>query len=119
SLISSMRFTMLRMFLKMRKPQKQNYKLDMTNWLLPSTLLKSPYISILTIDRVLHPTADTFVRGGASASTNYGDAEILEVKFENGRPDMTRVAFLKFDLSDFASVEWAVLRLYAGFSDQL
>ena len=32
---------------------------------------------------------------------------------------MTRVAFLKFDLSDFASVEWAVLRLYAGFSDQL
>jgi hypothetical protein len=69
--------------------------------------------------RVLHPTADTFVRGGASASTNYGDAEILEVKFENGRPDMTRVAFLKFDLSDFASVEWAVLRLYAGFSDQL
>ena len=32
---------------------------------------------------------------------------------------MTRVAFIKFDISDLATLERAILRLYVEFVDQL
>lgn len=69
--------------------------------------------------RILTPIADAFVRGGGTASNNYGSNESLEVKLERGNDGMTRVAFLKFDISDFSTMEQAILRLYVDFSDQL
>lgn len=69
--------------------------------------------------RVIYPTADTFIRDGGSANTNYGNAARLELKYEADRAGMSRIAFLKFDLSDFAGVEQAALRLFVEFSDVL
>ena len=37
----------------------------------------------------------------------------------NGNEGMTRVAFIKFDISDLATLERAILRLYVEFVDQL
>ena len=68
---------------------------------------------------VLTPTADTFIRGGGYSKNNYGNSDSLEVKLESNNEDMTRVAFLKFDVSNFIDVEEAILRLYVEFSDQL
>lgn len=69
--------------------------------------------------RLITPIADAFVRGGGTAGNNYGEDKNLEVKLERGNDGMTRVAFLKFDISDFATMERAILRLYVDFSDQL
>lgn len=69
--------------------------------------------------RLLEPIGDAFVRGGSSARNNYGAVGNLEVKLEQGNDEMTRIAFLKFDISDFQTIEQAILRLYVEFSDQL
>jgi hypothetical protein len=69
--------------------------------------------------RILKPTADTFVRGGAYGETIFGSRENLEVKWERDNEGMTRVAFIKFDISDLATLERAILRLYVEFVDQL
>ncbi|NMB39303.1 MAG: DNRLRE domain-containing protein [Firmicutes bacterium] len=69
--------------------------------------------------RLLEPEADAFVRGGGYSSNNYGSSANLEVKWERENESMTRVAFLKFDISNFATIERAILNLYVEFSDQL
>jgi len=69
--------------------------------------------------RILKPAADTFVRGGAFAENTFGSRENLEVKLDNNDASMTRVGFIKFDLSDYATIERAILRLYVEFADQL
>jgi len=69
--------------------------------------------------RILKPTADTFVRGGAYRSSLFGSRENLEVKLDRENEDMTRIAFMKFDISELATVEKAVLRLYVEWADQL
>lgn len=69
--------------------------------------------------RILKPTADAFVRGGAYRGSLFGSRENLEVKLDRENEGMTRVAFIKFDVSGLASVERAVLRLYAEWADEL
>lgn len=62
------------------------------------------------------PTADTYVRDGSYAGTNYGTSNDLSVK--TGPTDYTRYAYLKFDLSSFtAPVLSAKLRLYGQRSN--
>ena len=76
-------------------------------------------ISVCAAEIVLIPTADTFVRDGGNVDDNFGEANRIELKFEGDREGMTRVGFLKFDISSIAAVEKANLRLYIEFSDQL
>ncbi|NMB39301.1 MAG: DNRLRE domain-containing protein [Firmicutes bacterium] len=68
---------------------------------------------------VLNPVADTFVRDGDNAAENFGDADRLELKWESDREGMTRISFIKFDISDITAVEKATLRLWVEFSDVL
>ncbi len=49
------------------------------------------------------PTADSYVRGGTNAATNYGSDAIVEVKKTVG-DEYTRRAFLKFDVSSLSGV---------------
>ena len=67
----------------------------------------------------LSPIEDAYVRGGGYASTNFGDSEQLQLKYEANNEDNTRVIFLKFDISEIESVEEATLRLFLEFNDVL
>ncbi len=49
----------------------------------------------------LDATADTYVRGGIHATTNYGGNNRLIVK-DDGNPDYDRIALLRFDLAGLA-----------------
>ncbi len=69
--------------------------------------------------KTLYPTADTFVRGGEYAGLKLGGLPRLEVKLENENPEMTRFAFLRFDLGGLPPLEKAVLRLYAEYASDL
>lgn len=63
-----------------------------------------------------NPVADTFVRGGTYASTNYGASPLMTIK---GSPtvDYDREAFLRFDLSGYSAstVSSAKLRVYVNY----
>ncbi|MBP1965362.1 polysaccharide lyase family 8 super-sandwich domain-containing protein [Paenibacillus aceris] len=48
------------------------------------------------------PTADTYVRDGSFANTNYGEDSVLAVK--NEVTERNRRSFLKFDVSSFAGL---------------
>ncbi|WP_127580065.1 polysaccharide lyase family 8 super-sandwich domain-containing protein [Paenibacillus koleovorans] len=61
------------------------------------------------------PAADAYVRGGTFGDTNYGDITTLRIS-ETTNDNTKRKAYLKFDLSDFASISHATLQLY-GSSD--
>lgn len=60
----------------------------------------------------LFPVEDTYVRGGAYATTNYGTSTTLHVK-SDASLDLTRDAYLRFDLGSLASVSRARFRVYA------
>ncbi|MCK9222890.1 MAG: DNRLRE domain-containing protein [Limnochordia bacterium] len=67
---------------------------------------------------ILHPSHDTYIRGGQHAGINHDLESELQVKFEFGKPSMTRIAFLEFE-PDGKPVKQATLRLYAEFVDTL
>ncbi|MGB7160275.1 MAG: DNRLRE domain-containing protein [Tepidisphaeraceae bacterium] len=60
-----------------------------------------------------NPLADTLVRGGANADTNYGTAATLTVK-EDSNADFDRLSYLKFDLSTAGAIGAAKVRVYGN-----
>ena len=61
----------------------------------------------------LQPAADTYVQGGTNAKTNYGNDLSLAVKNSGVNNDVTREAYLKFNLPEISdSIIGAVLKLY-------
>lgn len=76
-------------------------------------------ISVSAAEVSLKPVADTYIRDGDQVDTNFGDIDVLELKWEADRGGMTRIAYLTFNIADLASVESATLRLYAEWVDQL
>jgi hypothetical protein len=74
----------------------------------PPATTPEPPPSVVT----LRPVADAFVRGGtAYANTNYGTTASMHVK-RGKTSDVTREAYLRFDLSGVAGVGTAKLRLF-------
>lgn len=65
---------------------------------------------------VLAAVADTHVRDGGLASTNYGTSQALEVK-KGGSPLDNRQAHVRFDAAGLSTVSRAVLRVYGRMSD--
>jgi hypothetical protein len=61
-------------------------------------------------------TADTYVRAGVWASTNFGGAPVLTAK-KGASPDTTRRSYLKFVIGARPDVQHATLRLYGRLSD--
>ncbi len=75
------------------------------------TLTISPAASGTSV--ALAPAADTYAQSGAAAGQNFGKSPQLVVKINP--PDLTRIAYLKFDLAGAASkITKAVLRVYGG-----
>lgn len=60
----------------------------------------------------LAPMADTFIRNGSHGNSNYGTSGVLDIK--NDGDGYTRHAYLKFDVSNYSSVDSAILRVYGG-----
>jgi hypothetical protein len=59
--------------------------------------------------------ADSYVRDGATASQNFGGASTLDLKTSTATNDgYNRNAFLRFALTDYASIATARLRFYAS-----
>ena len=86
------------------------------------TLPNSPFLEITLNSRLtgadeivkLYPVADTYVQGGASAKISFGSDLSLAVKNSGVNNDVTREAYLKFDLSGIRdSVKSATLKLLA------
>ena len=63
----------------------------------------------------LIPIADTYVRDGSSADTNFGAALDLQVK-ANPTVGLNRRIFLKFDIGGLTTVSSARLRLFGNFT---
>ena len=64
----------------------------------------------------LSPTADAYVRDGASATTNFGTATTLQTK-ASATTGENRETYLKFDLTTVTGITKATLRLYGSLSD--
>jgi hypothetical protein len=76
-------------------------------------------VTVTPSDPTLHqltvrPVADTYVKDGAAAGTNFGNATALEVKTSSSN---NRDAYLKFDLTSFSNITAAKLRLNGRRSD--
>jgi hypothetical protein len=61
------------------------------------------------------PTKDAYVRDGAYATTNFGTDVALGIK--SSATDFSRRTWLTFDISDFASITTAKLRLFVTSLD--
>jgi hypothetical protein len=68
-----------------------------------------------TIPVTLQPIEDSFVRNGIYAGTNFGTSTVLDVKTDT-EPNLTRDAYLRFDLGSLTSASSAKLRLYGSLS---
>jgi hypothetical protein len=66
----------------------------------------------------LRAVADTYVRDGTYAASNFGTATALEIK-KNSSSGYTRETWLRFDLSSVASASSAKLRLYGKLSEAM
>jgi hypothetical protein len=64
----------------------------------------------------LRAIADSYVRDGSFASTNFGAGTELQVK-RHASLGYTRETFLMFDLSSMSTVSSAKLRLYGGLTE--
>jgi hypothetical protein len=64
----------------------------------------------------LSPTADTYVRDGASATTNFGTATTLQTQSFATAGD-NRESYLKFDLTPVTGIKKATVRLYGSLND--
>lgn len=63
----------------------------------------------------LSPTADAYVRDGASATTNFGTATTLQT--HSSTAGNNRETYLKFDLTTVTGITRATVRLYGSLSD--
>jgi hypothetical protein len=63
----------------------------------------------------LRPIEDAFVRNGTYANSNFGTATVLDVKSDT-EPNLTRDAYLRFDLGAVPSVSSAKFRVYAALT---
>jgi parallel beta-helix repeat protein len=73
----------------------------------------SLWLSAVAHAVVLNPTADSHVRDGSSANTNFGTAAVLEVRTASGQ---NRDAYLKFDLTGMSGITDVKLRINAALS---
>jgi hypothetical protein len=65
----------------------------------------------------LNPVADSYIRNGSYASTNYGSSTVLNSQ-RSTTSGLTQFVFLKFKITSFpANVSSAVLRLYGAMSN--
>ena len=64
----------------------------------------------------LAPSADTFVRGGASAAANFGSNARVELKLSSD-PGFVRETYVRFDLRGVATIGAATVRLFGAISD--
>ncbi len=69
-----------------------------------------------TTPKVLTPTADTYVRDGSYASTNFGTVDTLQVKTESN-VGFNRNAYIGFSLNDTNSISRATLRICVDTND--
>ena len=65
----------------------------------------------------LAPLADTYVRDGTYASTNYGASTALQLKWATQTSSYNRDIYLRFDLSSIANISGATLRLYGRIAE--
>ena len=73
---------------------------------------------LLLSTTTLNPTADSYVRDGTYATTNYGSASDLQVKYSStSGQGYNRITFLEFDLSSVSSVGEAVVKLYGDVNN--
>ena len=73
-------------------------------------------IGSLATPPVLPAIADTYVRAGVWAATNFGAVPVLRAK-KGVSPDNTRRSYLKFDIGRVTNVTRATLRVYGHLSD--
>jgi glucose/arabinose dehydrogenase len=73
--------------------------------------------SALPISGNVKATADAFVKNGTSAATSFGSDATLQVK-QATTPGLLRVAYLKFNIKNFTSIDSAKLRLDGSLSDE-
>jgi O-glycosyl hydrolase/ankyrin repeat protein len=79
------------------------------------------WLSIAPAGSVNQPTTITsttsaYVRGGTSASQNFGSAGTLIVK-KHTDPSSTREAFIRFNISSLSTINSAKLRLFGALND--
>jgi len=66
----------------------------------------------------LNPVADTYVRSGTGASTNFGTATTMSVRKQNTGGNQDRQIYIRFDISSFsANISSAKLRLYGNMNN--
>ncbi len=69
-------------------------------------------VSLETLD-------DAYIRGGSNSSSAYGILDSLELEVKEGTVgDYKRRSYLKYDLSQFAAIDFAILKIY-GRADQV
>jgi hypothetical protein len=85
---------------------------DNANAVIPSAAVNISVVS----QTGLSPTADAYVRDGASASTNFGTATELQVQ-ASATAGSNRESHLRFDLQTVTGIVRAKLRLYGKLSD--
>ena len=77
----------------------------------------SPAVTISVVAPAgLSPAADTYVRDGSSAATNFGTATSLQTQ-SSATAGNNRETYLKFDLTTVSGINRARLRLYGSLSD--
>ncbi|HEX6972861.1 MAG TPA: PQQ-dependent sugar dehydrogenase [Vicinamibacterales bacterium] len=62
------------------------------------------------------PVADSFVRGGSFAATNFGTRDSVELKFSTNAY-YVRETYLRFDLRNVATIGIGKVRLYGAITD--
>lgn len=80
---------------------------------IPSTSLFRQPASV-----VIQPVADTYVRSGTGANTNYGTQTTMSCRRQASGTNQDRQLYLRFDISSFsANISTAKLRLYGNMSN--
>jgi hypothetical protein len=75
-----------------------------------------PQLAITQQSTALATTADSFVRGGSLAGSNFGTSTGLQVKLNTSDDTLTRETYLQYDLSTVGAVNSAKIRLYGNFA---
>jgi N-acetylneuraminic acid mutarotase len=70
-----------------------------------------------SVNVIVTPLGDAYVRGGTYAGTNYGTDTSLAVKTNNSSPGYTRNSYLKFLLTGVVDIVSAKLRIYGRNPD--
>ncbi len=67
---------------------------------------------------IINPVYDAYVRGGTNENNNYGATSDMEVKFQNGVEDYTRIGYMMFPLEGVTgTITGATLRVYQNWND--